>query len=99
MGWVPLAFGSEWAWLLGGLVPVEVFQLVASSESGICSQDRVLLRGGARYELQTQAENPAYTTLPFYMMCGRKYISFLVVASTAISFTLIMQISEQNLFL
>ncbi len=68
----------------------------ASSESGVCSLDCILLRGGARYELQTQAENPAYTTLPLYMVCGSKYI--LVVVSTAISFWShqIMQISEQN---
>ncbi len=34
-----------------GLIPVEVLQSVASSESGERSSDSVLLRGGGGYEL------------------------------------------------
>ncbi len=46
-----LALGPERVWLRRGLIPVEVLQSIASSESGVCSSDSVLLHGGGGYEL------------------------------------------------
>ncbi len=59
MGWVPLAFGSEWVWLLGGLVPVEVLPLLSLAYAvWIVSCSMVELGMNFRPRLRTRPIQP-----------------------------------------